>query len=72
MILLCKHGKQVKVQIDWWDSYRESFETHRTAPSGGRDPNADLLKIRPKIDPKREFLRVEGCKHCQYIEMENN
>jgi hypothetical protein len=73
MIIRCKHGKEVKAQLDWDDAWQEYLRTHKPMQDG----NEELRNMKPagvsrdKFNEK-EFLRLVGCPHCKWIEAENN
>lgn len=72
MILVCKHGHQVKAQLDW-DGWGEHLYTHRP----GDDGYENLAKRKPvgldrESFNRKYFVDLTGCPYCKWIEVENN
>lgn len=70
MIILCKHGREVKAQLEW-DGWYESMYTSKPNDTNG------LANLKPVGVPrdefnKKEFVNLTGCPYCRWIEVENN
>ncbi len=74
MIIICKHGREVKAQLDW-DGWMENLETYY--PGSHNRAASELLKLKPAGISKDEFrkfqfIRLEGCPYCKWIEVDSN